>query len=221
MNEGSIVTNLEDLSDDEFTDALKCVFNDAGEWRPFLDRAVVERTVQALQELRVEWQETHDALHESLHSLPPNSGWRAGEIRRDIARSHAHEKVIKLRKSQAVTALRALNRERNEQQQAHAAAMRQGRGAAHLAGEERNAKLARDAVRRLALAIRRHRSRVIAGELEPEPQDLELWSILDRVQLPLGDEVATLTEILNRGSWIDKPLGRPESIRGGRTLSPP
>lgn len=76
---------------------------------------------------------------------------------------------------------------------------------AHIEHLEAGVTLSRNAVRVLACAIQRHRLDAIASGLAPEPHDRALWSVLDRVVVPLGKGQATVTELLGQGLWTEQP----------------
>ena len=65
--------------------------------------------------------------------------------------------------------------------------------------EERRAY--RDAVRRLAVAIDRHRQAGTEGGIDPEPHDRELWDMLREVQVPHGGSKVAVADLLTDGAW--------------------
>ncbi len=54
----------------------------------------------------------------------------------------------------------------------------------------------------LGAAIQRHMVDSLARGLEPEPDDLRLWSVLDLVEVPLKDDDAPIKQALGHGPWI-------------------
>jgi hypothetical protein len=66
------------------------------------------------------------------------------------------------------------------------------------------ARLHRDAVRRLAVAIWAHRQACQAEDIEPESHDLALWAALDRVTVPYYGGSATVSMLLDQGTWVEE-----------------
>ncbi len=65
--------------------------------------------------------------------------------------------------------------------------------------EERRAY--REAARRLAVAIDRHRQAGAAGRIQPEPHDRALWEVLREVQVPHGGSTVAVGDLLTDGGW--------------------
>jgi hypothetical protein len=65
--------------------------------------------------------------------------------------------------------------------------------------EERRAY--RDAVRRLTVAIDRHRQASTKGGIDPEPHDRELWDMLHEVWVPHGGSEVAVADLLTDGAW--------------------
>jgi hypothetical protein len=65
--------------------------------------------------------------------------------------------------------------------------------------EERRAY--RDAARRLAVAIDRHRQACVQEGIDPEPHDRALWDVLRTVRVPHGGELVAAADLLTDGVW--------------------
>jgi len=66
--------------------------------------------------------------------------------------------------------------------------------------EERRAY--RDAARRLAVAIDRHREACVREGIDPEPHDQALWEVLSKVRIPHGSEQVAAADLLADGVWF-------------------
>ncbi len=60
----------------------------------------------------------------------------------------------------------------------------------------------------LALAIQRHRLDSRAAGIDPEPHDVDLWSVLDRVEVEYRDERITVAQALEYNIWSGDSSGR-------------
>ena len=65
--------------------------------------------------------------------------------------------------------------------------------------EERRAY--RDAARRMAFAIDRHRQTCLQEGIDPEPHDQALWEVLRTVRVPHGSEMVAAADLLADGVW--------------------
>lgn len=68
--------------------------------------------------------------------------------------------------------------------------------------------LHRDALRRLAQAVREHQ-RALTDIDEPEPEDEQLWRCLDEISAPYRDGEASLRHLVEN-VWFDNPEGQGE-----------
>jgi hypothetical protein len=66
--------------------------------------------------------------------------------------------------------------------------------------EERRAY--RDAARRLAVAIDRHREACVQEGIDPEPHDRALWNVLLEVRVPHGSEQVAAADLLADDVWF-------------------
>jgi hypothetical protein len=190
------IAALLDLDDEEFTDVVLTSFRIEEDWKLLLAPEVIGRTLSALGDLQTRAQQRCDDLHVKLHS---SAGWRQVDVKRALGKATSHRKVVEVRKGLARQAQRDINRARNDAR----TEAKEVRRTARLPELERETMAVRDAVRLLTLAIQRHRLAAVDSGLTPEPADRALWAVLDEVKVPLGPGLATLTEILGRGSWTE------------------
>jgi hypothetical protein len=59
----------------------------------------------------------------------------------------------------------------------------------------------RDAARRLAVAIDRHRQARAEQGIDPEPHDRAMWEVLCEVRMPHGSEMVAAADLLADGVW--------------------
>jgi hypothetical protein len=69
-------------------------------------------------------------------------------------------------------------------------------------GQHRDDQPAREALRRLALAVHHHQRASRAQRIDPEPHDRLLWAALQEIEVPYGGISASLHALIDTDVWM-------------------
>jgi hypothetical protein len=162
------------LSDDEFIDYVEEHLDPSGpsgDWTMLLSDDLLDRTAQALADLRRDLDRTCAEIGAEA-TRNEFVSWK-----RDVYRPTLDH--LKVRRDSVV------DRKRRN----------------HLAFSERQVREARGLVARLATGIQEHRLAALASGFAPEPHDRALWALLSQLSMEFQKTSLTLDEAIGRGFW--------------------
>jgi hypothetical protein len=168
------VAALAELSNEAFADYVEERLDPAGpggDWEKLLAPELVDRTGQALADLRRDLDETCGEIRKEA-TRNQFAAWR-----RDVYRPTLD--LLTLRRTSVVDRKRRYHLERQERQKTEA----------------------RTLVARLATGIQRHRLACVASGFDPEQHDRDLWALLSRLSIDCYGGSLTLDEAIGREVW--------------------